>query len=73
MSAVRVSLIRRRDVRVLTSSTQVSVLWKDSPENPKNANGGGEKKEPKAKKPASKATSKPSKKADKETSSSDTD
>ena len=74
MSAVRVSLIRRRDARVLTSSTQVSVLWKDSPENPKNASGGGEKKESKAKKPASKATPKPSsKKADKETSSSDTD
>ena len=46
---------------------QVSVLWKDSPENPKNA--GGEKKETKAKKSASK----PSKKAEKESPGSDTD
>ncbi|KAF9651482.1 hypothetical protein BDM02DRAFT_3184486 [Thelephora ganbajun] len=51
----------------------VSVMWKDSPENPKNAPG-GEKKEPKAKKSASKTASKSSsKKADKESLSSDTD
>jgi hypothetical protein len=46
-------------------------LWKDSPENPKNA--GGEK-EPKAKKPASKTPSKvSSKKVERESPSSDTD
>lgn len=51
----------------------VGVLWKDSPENPKNASG-SEKKESKAKKPASKAASKPpSKKVEKEISSSDSD
>jgi len=51
----------------------VSVLWKDSPENPKNA-GGDEKKESKAKKPASKTAPKPSsKKAEKELSSSESD
>ena len=62
-----------RDLRVLTSSIQVSVLWKDSPENPKNASG-GEKKEPKTKKPVSEASSKPSsKKAERESPSSDTD
>lgn len=60
----------RRGARVLTSSIQVSVLWKDSPENPKNASG-GEKKESKAKKPASKPSSKKAEKP--ETSSSDTD
>jgi len=48
-------------------------MWKDSPENPKNASG-GEKKESKAKKPTSKASSKPSsKKGEKEASSSDID
>lgn len=48
-------------------------MWKDSPENPKNASD-GEKKEPKARKPASKAAPKPpSKAADEEGPSSDTD
>jgi len=47
-------------------------MWKDSPENPKNA--GGETKEPKAKKPAAKAASKSSsKKVERESPSSDTD
>jgi len=47
-------------------------MWKDSPENPKNASCG--EKESKAKKPTSKASSKPSsKKAEKEASSSDID
>ena len=41
-------------------------MWKDSPENPKNASGGKEKKAP------SKPAPKP-KEADQETSSSDTD
>jgi hypothetical protein len=48
-------------------------LWKDAPENPKNAEG-AEKKEPKAKKSTSKVASKPpSKKVDEESASSDTD
>ena len=74
MSAVRVPESQSRLLSpLLTSSFQVSVLWKDSPENPKNS-GGAEKKEPKAKKPTSKAASKPaSKKADEESPSSDTD
>jgi len=50
----------------------VGVLWKDSPENPKNADA-GEKKESKAKKPVSKASSKPSSKKVEEDSPSDTD
>lgn len=63
----------QRDCKSLTSCFQVSVLWKDSPENPKNASGDA-KKESKAKKPASKA-SKPSKKAatDEESPSSESD
>ena len=59
------------DLRVLTSSIQVGVLWKDSPENPKNGKA-AEKKETKAKKPVSKASSKPSsKKVEEDSPSSD--
>lgn len=71
MSAVRTRVPEWRLYVSLTSCLQVSVLWKDSPENPKNAP--GEKKESKAKKPT-KAASKPSKKAaEEESPSSDSD
>jgi hypothetical protein len=71
MSAVRTRVPEWRLYVSLTSCLQVSVLWKDSPENPKNAP--GEKKETKAKKPTSKAASKPSKKVEEESPSSDSD
>jgi len=51
----------------------VGLLWRDSPENPKNGNA-AEKKQPKAKKPVSKASSKPSsKKVEEDSPSSDSD
>ena len=52
VSAVRTRVPGWRLYLPLTSCLQIAVLWKDSPENPRNAP--GEKKEPKAKKPTSK-------------------
>lgn len=68
MSAVRVHCPLSRLDALPDVVFQVGVMWKDSPENPKNA-GGGVEKAPKAKKP----NSKHSVEADKDSPSSDTD